>query len=125
MELAIDATARLCDRRMIDNADQVERLLVKLRAVLPMPARVTPELTTTLLGEGHVTEIKPTCSVTWVSYAGDEGGIMCKLSFGGESKNATFTSITHLRFDPRSPLAREIVAYQKHRIKRLNGSRGR
>jgi hypothetical protein len=30
-----------------------------------------------------------------------------------------FASITHLRFDGRSPLTREIVAYQKHRTKRL------
>ena len=30
-----------------------------------------------------------------------------------------FTSITHLRFDPRIALAREIVAYQRHRTKRL------
>jgi hypothetical protein len=26
-------------------------------------------------------------------------------------------SITHLMFDPRLPLARQIAAYQKHRIK--------
>jgi len=27
----------------------------------------------------------------------------------------SFVSITHLRFDPRLPLAREIIVYQKHR----------
>jgi hypothetical protein len=59
------------------------------------------------------------CSVTWISYAGDEGGIMCRLDTGADTANAVFTSITHLRFDPRLPLAREIVAYQKHRVKRL------
>jgi len=30
-----------------------------------------------------------------------------------------FASITHLRFDPGLPLAREITAYQKRRVKRL------
>jgi hypothetical protein len=30
-----------------------------------------------------------------------------------------FASITNLRFDPRMPLAREITAYQRHRVKRL------
>src|SRR5512142_1162889 len=104
---------------MIDNADQVERVLAKLQAALPVPARITSELAATLLDKAHAATIKSACSVTWISYAGDEGGIMCRLSFGDESENAVFTSITHLRFDPRLPCAREIAAYQKHRVKRL------
>lgn len=104
---------------MIDNPDQVERLLAKLQEALPVPARVTPELAATLLDKTHATTINSACSVSWISYAGDEGGIMCRLSFGDENETALFTSITHLRFDPRLPLAREIAAYQKHRVKRL------
>ena len=104
---------------MIDNPDQVERLLAKLEAALPVPARVTPELAATLLDNAHALFGSSACSVTWISYAGEEGGIMCRLSFGDESENAVFTSITHLRFDPRLPLAREIAAYQKHRGKRI------
>jgi hypothetical protein len=104
---------------MIDNPDQVERLLAKLQAALPVPARVTPELAATLLDKAHAVSISSLCSVTWISYAGDEGGIMCRLSLGDENENAVFASITHLRFDPRLPLAREIAAYQKHRVKRL------
>jgi hypothetical protein len=59
--------------------------------------------------------------VTWVSNAGDEGGIVCKLSVVGEAgkKLEFFVSTTHLDFDRRSPLTREIVAYQKHRVKKL------
>jgi hypothetical protein len=34
-------------------------------------------------------------------------------------EKAALTSTTHLRFDARLPLARDIAAYQKHRIKRL------
>ena len=33
-----------------------------------------------------------------------------------------FVSITHLTFDRRLPLAREIAAYQKHRVKRMRRS---
>ena len=50
---------------------------------------------------------------------GDEGGIVCEIDFGLAITNAVFASITHLRFDPRLPLAREITTYQKHRVKRL------
>jgi hypothetical protein len=86
---------------------------------LSVPARVTPELAATLLDKAYATAINSACSVTWISDAGDEGGFMCRLSFSEENENAVFTSITHLRFDPRPPIAREIVAYQKHRGKRL------
>jgi hypothetical protein len=49
---------------------------------------------------------------------GDEGGILCKLDLGPAAQNDAFVSITHLRFDPRLPLARQISVYQKHRVKR-------
>jgi len=60
------------------------------------------------------------CTVTEVMYMGDEGGVMCHLTFDEEDATEVFlTSITHLAFDRRLPVAREIAAYQKHRIKRL------
>lgn len=104
---------------MIDNPDQVERLITRLTEVLPVPARVTAELAATLQAQKHPSCRKLTGSVTSISYAGDNGGIVCKLDFGDESDKVVFTPITHLRFDPRQPLAREIVSYQKHRVKRL------
>jgi hypothetical protein len=102
---------------MIDNPDQVERLITRLTAVLLLPARITAELAATLQTEKHPGCRKLTCSVTSISYAGDEGGIVCKLDFGDE--RAVYTSITHLRFDPRQLLVREIASYQKHRVRRL------
>jgi hypothetical protein len=104
---------------MIDNPDQAERLLARLQAALPLPARVTPELAATLQTNDTATEVPTTCSITWISYAGDEGGIMCRLGFEREPETATFASITHLRFDARLPVARDIAAYQKHRVKHL------
>jgi hypothetical protein len=103
---------------VIDSPVQVGLLLDKLKAALPIPARVTPELQAMLREEKHI-EIPASCRVTWVSYAGDEGGIICQLDSGTDTAEAVITSITHLRFDPRLPLAREILAYQKHRVKRL------
>jgi hypothetical protein len=105
---------------MIDNPAQVERLLAKLQAALPVPTRLTPEAAALLQARNAVAgEIPPACSITWVSYAGDEGGIMCGLDFGHETEPAVVTSITHLRFDPRLALARDITAYQKRRVRRL------
>jgi hypothetical protein len=105
---------------MIDHPDQVERLLDRMRAALPMPARMTPRLLATVQEQDPGTPMAAACRVTKVDYAGDEGGIVCHLARdGGEEGKLIVTSITHLEFDPRLPLAREIAAYQKHRIKRL------
>jgi len=106
---------------MIDDPDQVERLLGRMRAALPMPARMTPRLLATVRDQDPGTPLAAACSVTEVHYAGDEGGIVCHLARGGSDENGKLivTSITHLEFDPRLPVAREIAAYQKHRTKRL------
>ena len=104
---------------MIDHPDITERLIAKLSGTLPISARLTPELQDLLRRQNAGSAIPAHATVIWISYAGDEGGIVCKLDLGLEVQNAAFTSITHLRFDPRSPLAREIAAYQKHRVKRI------
>lgn len=94
----------------------------RLGAALPVPARVTPELQMILREQRGVT-IPTSCRVTWISYAGDEGGVVCRLDTGADAGEAVFTSITHLRFDPRLALARDIAAYQRHRAKRLRRQR--
>ena len=104
---------------MIDNPGPTERLLTRLQAALPVPARMTPELAATLHTSETSTEIPAACSIIALHYAGDGGGIVCGLDVATATGNAVYTSITHLRFDPRLPLAREITAYQKHRVKRL------
>lgn len=106
---------------MIDHPDQVDRLLIRLREALPMPARLTPRLLASLREQNPALSPAAACQITRVDYAGDEGGIVCHLAREGDdqSGNLVVTSITHLDFDPRLPLAREIAAYQKHRIKRL------
>ena len=105
---------------MIDNPDQVERLVAALRDSLPVFATVTPEMAA-LMGK-EIPEIDPSrqYTITRVDYAGDEGGIVCKIALGSENDDkAVFTSITHLRVGHPTPLARQIAAYQKHRVKRL------
>lgn len=106
---------------VIDNPDQVERLLAKLKASLPLAVTVAPALAMTIRAEAPGADLPRRCDVTWASYSGDEGGIVCKLDFGHNEEGAKgfFVSITHLIVDRKAPLAREIAAYQKHRGKRL------
>ncbi len=104
---------------MIDHPITAADLLAKLRAALPLPARLTPELQVQLRSKNAASVIPALATITLLHYMGDEGGILCKLDLGPNVANHAFVSITHLRFDPRLPLAREITIYQKHRVKRL------
>jgi hypothetical protein len=104
---------------MIDNPITTMDLLDKLTEALPFPARLTPELQASLKGQNLSATVPTNCQIVLLHYMGDEGGILCKLDLGPDVQNAAFVSITHLRFDARLPLAREITAYQKNRVKRL------
>src|SRR5476651_1964103 len=48
---------------------------------LSLPARLTPELAATLQTKNITTEVSSACSITWITYAGDEAGIVCRLDF--------------------------------------------
>jgi hypothetical protein len=106
--------------KVIDNQDQAERLLRKLTELLPLSALPSPALMATLRERSSAAKITLDCKVTKVMYAGDEGGIVCHLTFDDAEKEEVFlVSITQLSFDRRLPVTREIAAYQKHRIKRI------
>jgi hypothetical protein len=103
---------------MIDNPGQAMRLLSRLDAALPILAGLSQELAAVVKERSRMLETPERVRITRVDYAGDEGGIMCSLDFGSQSRFVV--SITHLKFDPRHELAREIAAYKKRRVKRIN-----
>jgi len=110
---------------VIDNLDQTGRLLCKLEESLPLAARATPALAASIREQSGEVEVSPHCWVTGVHYLGDEGGILCHLAFDADiGPSAFIVSITHLLFDRRSSLAREMARYQKHRVKRLRRDHG-
>ncbi len=114
---------------MIDIPDKTEALIARLEAALPVPAKPTPEVLKALRQQSP--EPRPPrfprhCDITKIYYAGDEGGILCTLDFGlDDGKQAYIVSITHLRFDGKSALSRDVVAYQRHRVKKLKQLDGR
>jgi len=108
---------------VIDNPLHTELLIAKLKAAVPLSATVSRPLLALLQEQSPDLALPPRCQITGIHYTGDEGGILCKLDFGHEDgREVLLVSITHLTFDRRLPLAREIAAYQKHRVKRLRRS---
>jgi len=67
---------------MIDNPDQVERLVIKLRQSLPLFATVTPEVAAAIRKLSAEADTRRAYPITQVDYAGDEGGIVCKVEIG-------------------------------------------
>lgn len=107
----------------VDDPEQVHHLLRAIEGCLPITAAATPALLPSLREIFTTGSIPLKWQVSRVDYAGDEGGIMCRLVGGqGDDERTVHVSITHLAFDESTPCAREISAYQKRRRMRLRRS---
>lgn len=105
---------------MIDDPNKTDLLMAMLKESLPIQTIITPYLASALAEQSPDIPILAQCNVIDVLYSGDMGGIICCLDIGGpDTKNPHLVSITHLTFNRRVPLAREIEAYQRHRNKKL------
>ncbi len=103
---------------MLDNPDKTARLLAELKAAVPFKVRLTPELTE-YLGVPHVAAAaEAEHTVSDLSYAGDEGGIVCHLA-PSEAGAALVVSLTHVFVSRSMPLSPAVLQYQKHRVKKL------
>jgi len=110
---------------MIDDPRAIESLMERIRAALPMRAHVGRDVLRTLRQEAPGASLSHQCDITEVRYAGDEGGILCTLDFDDHaSKEVYIVSITHVTFERRNPLWREVKRYKNRRIKRLRRLQG-
>src|SRR5215212_5502270 len=71
-------------RSVIDNPDQVEHLVGRLREALPIPATASAPLLALLKERSPSLDLQPLYRVPRIDYAGDEGGIVCQLDFLSE-----------------------------------------
>jgi hypothetical protein len=105
---------------MIDNPEKVNSLIARLESRLPLRARIPPPLTDSLRERSPEMIVPPECNVAAIHYAGDEGGILCALDFEDDAtKEVHIVSITNLAFHRSEPYARDIEAYQRHRLKKI------
>jgi hypothetical protein len=103
---------------MLDHPEKTPRLLAALKAAAPFEVELAPSLIDHLQAENVVNADRN--PVVWdLSYAGDEGGIMCHMSRSEETGRALVVSLTYVWVPRSMPLARAVADYQKHRVKKL------
>ena len=103
---------------MIDDYAQVQELMRKMEAQLPIPARPTSSFLRAMRDRGISMSLNQELTIKSLVYLGDEGGIMCDVTLPG-SDTVTLTSLTHIRIKFSHPLAEEIRAYQMARTRKL------
>ena len=103
---------------MLDNPEKTNRLLAALMASLPFEVELTPMLVQHLQTQNVDIGDENRYTVSGISYAGDEGGIVCHI-VPPDGAAVLVVSLTHVRIPRSMPLAAAVVDYQKHRVKRL------
>ena len=71
---------------MLDKAEKTLDLMAALKAAVSFEAELTPELVARLRAERVAADLKARQIVREVSYAGDEGGILCHVEPEGLGK---------------------------------------
>jgi hypothetical protein len=104
---------------MIDHPEKTARLLAALKAAVPFEVELVPSLVNYLRTQHIAAADKPRHIVSDLSYAGDEGGIMCHLSRSEETGQALVVSVTQVRVPRSMPLAAAVADYHNHRVKKL------
>ena len=108
---------------MLDNPKKATKLLTAMTVALPFEGELTSSAIAYLRAKYIADDVKPTQIVSKVSYAGDEGGLICHLE-PEEAEKVIIISLTHVRMHCSQPLAAAVVDYQKNRVKKLKKQRG-
>ncbi len=108
---------------MLDKLEKTRELVDALKAALPFEVELTPHVIAHLRTQQPPVVVKPQQIVSQISYAGDEGGIVCHI-LPEATENALIVSMTHVRMHRKNPLAAAVLDYQKHRVKKLKKQDG-
>jgi hypothetical protein len=103
---------------MLDHLEKTPKLLAALKAAVPFEVELTERLVNQLRAQHHAGADQKHYTVSDLSYAGDEGGIVCHI-VPPEKREALVVSLTHLHVPRTMPLAAAVADYQKHRVKKL------
>ena len=103
---------------MLDHPDKTTKLLAALKAAVPFEVELTEWLVKQLRAQHHAGADQKHHTVSDLSYAGDQGGIVCHI-VPPEKQEVLVVSLTQVHVPRAMPLAAAIADYQKHRVKKL------
>jgi hypothetical protein len=103
---------------MIDNPKKAAMLLAALKAAVPFKVELVPSLVNYLRAQNIGMAEQTEHIVSDLSYAGDEGGIVCHMLRSDEGQGLV-VSLTQVRVPRTMPLAAEVTKYHNHRVKKL------
>jgi hypothetical protein len=106
------------DLPMLDNPEKTTRLLAALKTAAPFEVELTERLLRYLQDQQIAVADSTHHTVSDLSYAGDEGGIVCHI-VPPEKREVLVVSLTQVRVPRSMPLAGAVADYQKHRVKKL------
>ena len=108
---------------VLDNPKKTEELLAMVKSAVPFEVEMAPSVVKQLQDDAAAVASKTRYVVTDMSYAGDEGGIVCHIKFRRKvarqslSPSPTFVCLASRR--SRRPSS----SIQKHRMKTLKKQR--
>ena len=103
---------------MLDDPEKTQQLLTTLKASLPFEVDLTPSFAQHLRAQHVALGARNRQMVSEVSYAGDEGGIVCHIA-PPDGREVIIVSLTHVRVPLSMPFAVKVLQYQKYRINKL------
>jgi hypothetical protein len=109
---------------MLDMPKKTDALLSAMTDALPFEVELSPAIVAHLARQQKPLAVKPLETVSNVSYAGDEGGIMCHIELS-EGGSMVVASLTHVRVPRTLPFAAAVIDYQKHRVKKIRKQQAR
>jgi hypothetical protein len=103
---------------MLDDPKKTAQLMTELKAALPFKVELTPWLIKHLQAQHDEIANATEHVVPDLSYAGDEGGIVCHIA-SSAARGMLVVSLTHVLVPRSMPLAAAVRQYRKHRLKKL------
>ena len=95
---------------MIDNPQKAAQLLASLKQAVPFTVTLVPTLVN-YLRDQRISIVEQTQhTVSGLSYAGDEGGIICHIGGCGD-REGLVVSLTQVRVPTSMPLAAAVADY--------------
>jgi hypothetical protein len=103
---------------MIDHPEKTAGLLFALSEAVPFKVELVPSLVDYLRAQHIAAGEHAEQTVSDISYAGDEGGIMCHI-VPSQGREALVVSMTQVRVPRSMPLAAAVADYHNHRVKKI------